>query len=201
MASQTPLTDLEAVNMMLDAIGEAPVASLTTSNQTVDVSNAVRILGHVLNETQSKGYNFNREYNITLTFDSAGTINVPTNYTRVKVDPVYGDSSADIVHRGTKLFDRKNRTYVFTKNMIVSCIVLLAFDQIPESARRYVAIKATRKFSDTTMGDQATHQFTSQDEARAKILLDNEEGENVGHTIFDSWSVARTVNRYSRVLA
>lgn len=200
MASQTPLTELEAVNMMLDAIGEAPVSGLTGTAQTADVSNAQRILGNTLNEIQAKGWNFNRESNITLTPDGAGNLNVPTNYTRVKIDPDKGDTGADVVHRGTKLFDRKNRTYVFTKNHIISCIVLLPFDQIPECARRYITIRATRAFSDTTLGDQATHAYTKSNELEAKVLLDNEEGENIGHNIFDSWSVARTIQRRGHVL-
>jgi hypothetical protein len=200
MASQTPLTELDAINLMLSVIGEAPINVLSDEPQTVDVSLAQKQLGNTLNEVQSKGYNFNREYNITLLPDGNGNINVPTNYTRVQIDEAHGDTSMDIVHRGTRLYDRKNRTYVFTKNVVVRCIVLLPFDQIPECARRYISIKAARAFADRVMGDQATHAFTAMEEAQAKILLDNEEGENVGHTIFDNWSVGRTLQRTSHTL-
>ena len=67
--STTPLTELEAVNSLLSAIGEAAVSSLETAT-TVEVTQAKNLLSNVNRETQQKGWHFNTEWDVTLTRDS-----------------------------------------------------------------------------------------------------------------------------------
>ena len=62
----TPTTELQAVNTMLSAIGEAPVNSISGTNN-VDVSVAKNILDETSLSIQSEGWNFNTEYNVTYT--------------------------------------------------------------------------------------------------------------------------------------
>lgn len=61
----TGLTELEAVNSMLAAIGEAPVSTLTGATQA-DVQMAINILRDVTREVQSWGWRFNTEFGMEI---------------------------------------------------------------------------------------------------------------------------------------
>ena len=60
----TPTTELEAVNIMLSTIGEAPVNNLDSG--LVDAETAETILKNVSRDVQSHGWNFNSEPDYTL---------------------------------------------------------------------------------------------------------------------------------------
>ena len=76
MVQLTKTTQLEAVNVMLSAIGEAPVSSLENS-QLEDVAVAQNILNETIVDVQTTGYNFNSEYNYKISPDTDSIINVP----------------------------------------------------------------------------------------------------------------------------
>ena len=62
----TVTSKLEAINVMLTAIGESPVNTITSST-TTDVSIAIQILDNVSREVQSVGWHFNTDTNYKLT--------------------------------------------------------------------------------------------------------------------------------------
>ena len=66
MANATT-TELEAVNIMLSSIGEAPVNSL--SSGLVDAELAQTTLHNVSREVQAAGWSFNTEYNRSYALD------------------------------------------------------------------------------------------------------------------------------------
>lgn len=193
-----PMTRLEAINLMLSAIGEAPVETLgDASVQAVDL--AERVLDETSYEIQAAGYSFNEEYNFPLTADGNGYMQLPSNCIRCDVDPVQGNSDMDVVVRGTKLYDRFKRTAVFTTSPIyVSMVILLDYTDLPDYARRYVAVRAARKLQDRVLGSEALHSYTEQDELDAKALFMTAELDNADHTIFDNWSTFKSINRPNR---
>ena len=164
----SPTTELEAINTMLSTIGESPVNAVEDTGN-VDVVIARQILQSVSREVQARGWHFNTEKNYTITPDSAGYLVLPN--TVLKVDTVYPDSSKDVVVRGSKLYDRENHTYVFTDAVKVEMTILLTFDELPEVARNYVTIRASRIFQERVVGSDTLHAFNSQDEARAMVSL------------------------------
>lgn len=60
-----PTTELEAVNAMLSAIGEAPIEDVDDSTQS-DVALAVNILRNACREVQSMGWRFNTEFGLAV---------------------------------------------------------------------------------------------------------------------------------------
>ena len=164
----SPTTELEAINTMLSTIGESPVNTVEDTGN-VDVVIARQILQTVSREVQARGWHFNTEINYTITPDSDGYLVLPK--TVLKVDTVYPDSSKDVVVRGSKLYDRENHTYVFTDAVKVDMTVLLTFDELPEVARNYVTIRASRIFQERVVGSDTLQAFNSQDEARAMVSL------------------------------
>jgi hypothetical protein len=187
-------TKLQAINTMLSAIGEPPINTL--NSQRADSNIAEQILDEVSREVQSYGWHFNTENNVTLAPDTNGNILVSDNVSRVDTDPSrYTD--LDITLRGNMLYDRVTNSSVFTSSLVVSRVVMLDFEDMPEQARRYVMIRASRIFGDRMVGSEKHHMFTGQDEMLALARMREYENDTADHSIFDEYSVASVVNRNS----
>ena len=72
---------------------------------------------------------------------------------------------------------------------------LLDFEQIPEQARRYITIRASRIFHDRTLGANALHRFSRQDELVSLSILKQSEASVADHSIFNSYDQYNTVTR------
>lgn len=182
MAEATPTTRLEAVNMMLRAIGEAPVTQLYSS-AGVDTPNALSTLNASLRSFLTEGWHFNTEYDYPLPRDEANEITVPSNAFRVKFPK--NMAGADPVVRGTSVYDRRNHTYKFDHTIKASIIFGLPFEELPEAARMYVAIRAARKFQDDNIGENVIHRFSEQDEAMARSVFLSDEAEAEDNNMLD----------------
>lgn len=194
MPIETPLSELDAVNIMLLAVGEAPVNTLNAGS-VMDVSVARNTLRECSHRVQEKGWTFNTESNYPLVPDMAGAITLAANIVRVDQDEAHDSSDYDLVQRGTQLYDRKNRTAVFTKTVKAEVVLLLNFDQLPPIARRYITVKAARVFQARVVGSESLHAFTEEDEKEAREAFEEAEGENADYSIFDNYTVARSVDR------
>ncbi len=166
----TPTTKLEALNLMLQAVGESPVSNYDDAT-TEDAESAKKKLDEVMLEVQAYGYKWNTERSFPLTRDTDGFIDVPTNTLSIIFRT---DSSVDPVLRGTRVYDRKSFGYVFTQNLEADIILLLDFEEMPQTARNYVTARATRKFEDVSFGNSEQHRSNSQNELDALVLFKSE---------------------------
>jgi len=177
----TATTELEAVNIMLAAIGEAPINSLT-GTVPVDVRLAQNTLNEINKEVQSEGWSFNTEINVELTRDGSDQITLASNILRV--DPnIYDHPDIDAIQINLKLYDRKNHKYEFTENLKCTIVYFRPFTDIPEPAKRYVNIKAARIFVDRLVGDEGLRTFTQQDEIKARQILMETDLSNADHNL------------------
>ena len=188
----TVTSKLEAINVMLTAIGESPVNTITSST-TTDVSIAVQILDNVSREIQSVGWHFNTDVNYKLAKNTSNEIVLPSNCLRV--DNTHQDADLDLVERNRKLWDRENHTYTITKDVRVNITWLLEFTEIPETARRYITIRAARIFQDRMLASETLHKFHQVDEIQALAALKEHEGDTRDHSIFDNYSTYRVIDR------
>lgn len=170
----TPTTELEAINTILSVIGESPISSLSDVSAVADAVVAQSTLSEVNRQVQTKGWHFNTEYDYVLAPSVSGEIIVPSNFLRV--DSFGDDKDVDVTQRGTRLYNRKDHTYTFTKSLKCEVVVLLPFDEMPQAARHYVTIKAARVFQSRTVGSDALYQFTALDERDAMLDLKRAEG-------------------------
>ena len=188
------MTELEAVNIILQTIGEAEVTSI--EDITIeDAQMALSTLRQVSREFQSQGWHFNTDYDYELAVDGDSKIPVPT--TAAHVDPM-PDENYDLVKRGDFLYDRENRTFVFPASTSVDCTViwLLDFEDMPQTAREYVTYRAARRFAKNVMGDEATVQYSLQDEQQARANFVADEARRSDHNmVTGSWSTARMFYR------
>lgn len=168
-ALPTPSTELEAVNVLLSTIGETPVNTLTEST-SVDVAVAKLVLTEVSRDVQGRAWHFNIEDDYPLHPTTDGEIVLPPNILRVDVNPnAYPD--IDPVQRGNRLYDKVTHSFAFKGTLYATVVIFLPFDQLTESARRYITVKAARVYADRQMGITDRHTYTKQDEFDALALL------------------------------
>lgn len=171
----TPTTLLEAVNELLTAIGTVPVNTLEVSGLT-DAAIARDTIGAVSREVQTQGFWFNTTRSYTLN-PSANVITVPTN--AVRVAPAQATSLAageltQFVLREGKLFNLMTNSFTITASVKADIVWLHDFEQLPESARRYITVRAARIFQSKVLGDDQLGIYTSVHEAEAWDSLERD---------------------------
>ena len=198
MASNTRTTKLESINTMLSTIGEAPVNSLTGTLPT-DATMAINILDEVNREVQSQGWKFNSSYKVTLTRDTNNKIPIGNDVMHIEFNHLRENrSSYDPVLRGSFLYNLVDESFVWDKNFDnVRVIFLIPFEDAIEQARRFITIRASRIFHDRTLGANALHRFSQQDELRALSFLKQAEASTADHNIFNSLDQFKTISRNS----
>jgi hypothetical protein len=192
MAQELRTTQLEAVNIMLAAVGEAPINTLL-GNLTANIQIAVDLLRDTSRKVQTTGYNFNTEEEFELSRDGANKIPIPGNALEVDITTETGD--IDPIMVGNFLYDKKNHTFVFSANVKCTIKFFRAWEEMPESARNYIKVKAARIYQDQTVGSQEHHMFTQQDETEAYATFISSDGESTDANIFDTYFMASMVQR------
>jgi hypothetical protein len=177
----TRTTFLEAVNLVLRMLGEAPVDSVVgqfglaqqANDQLLDVSRKL----------QMENWSFNTDYQRTLQKDAiTGQIAVGSNVLRVEVSP-FDYPGTEVVLRGDKLYDRVNNTYVFSQNIKADVTYALEWDELPEHARRYIAVKAGRELQQAVLGSRDLDQVNLAMELEARSAFLELETTTSGHNM------------------
>ena len=182
------MTELEAVNMCLAAIGESPVSTLANAG-LADVASARAKILEFSRTIQSTGWAFNTESQFPLNRAPDGTITAPQNTLKASVDRTV--SSAQVALRGQKVYDKANHTYTFTQDLKVTAVFFLEWEELPQAARQYIAICAARSFQGSNLSSETLDSLTADDELKALIALkDAESDEGDFNMYYDSFSVA-----------
>lgn len=200
MTIQTRTTELEAVNVILSTIGEAPINTLVGS-LPVDATVAKNILSEISREVQSQGWHFNTHYKATLSRDNSNKIPLAPNILRVELDPnKYSKFNYDIVQRNNYLYNLATNSDTFDINFEnVQAVYLLDFTDIPEQAKRYITVRSARVFHDRTLGATTLHKFTQEDEIKSLTVLKQAEASTGDYSIFDTPEQAYTITRNNRI--
>lgn len=184
------MTELEAVNVMLTTIGEAPVSTLS-GNQVVDVSVAQQVLTEVSREVQSRGWHFNTDTRVELSPSVDTFIYVPADVARLDIT----NKTDDIIARSGKLYNLTDKTYVFADKVEATIVYYMAFTELPDVARKFITVRAARIFSDRMINSETLHRMTAKDEQTALVDLKEYEGDTADYNMMDSYSVSRTLQR------
>ena len=89
----------------------------------------------------------------------------------------------DAVQIGLKLYNRKKQTFEFDDELKCTVVYFREFTEIPETARRYIMVKAARVFVDRLVGDDGLRTFTQQDEIKARAILMETDLSNADHNM------------------
>lgn len=135
----TPLTELEAVNRLLELIEEAPVNTLTNFEDDPDVGDAISHLRRACYDFQAAGWAFNKVAEHTLPVANDGAIYVPSNIASVEGYLILGNR---------KLQSLADRTTTFTSQVSAPVIFVYAFEELPAEVAAYVYALAVESFID-----------------------------------------------------
>jgi hypothetical protein len=169
-------TEQTAITMMLSSIGEKPVNNIAAS-QRLDVMRAVATLNEINVLVQTRGWWFNEEVDVPHTPNAAGEYVLDPNIVKVDVSEKH---VRNFKKRGLKLYNTTTRTTTgHTADLNLDYILLLPFDDLPESAKLYIARRAGVIFQTRSVGSPILFEFTEQQAQEAWGLLQTEELEHV----------------------
>ena len=183
LGTYTSLSELEAVNIMLSTISVAPVSTLDVPGD-LNVSVAKQMLYDTAREVQSYGYYFNTDTKYPLVRDVDEHITLPKNVLFVSVDRDYWAYDATL--RGLKLYNRSKQSYQFDKNLKGTVTFFLEWNELPQPAKQYMAIKAARKFQLRMLPDEYTSKYSQQEELEAKAQLEDYDAMERQYNLSDS---------------
>lgn len=165
-------TELEAINILLAAIGTSPVNNIDTAN--TDAVMAKNYIHNALKEIQTEKWYFNTEDNYQLIPDINNEIHLADNIINIDSIGRFGENT-NLIPRGKKLYDRLNHTYKIQNPVTANIILCLEFDELPETAIQYIIAKAARKYQEELLGDPSLRTWTKEDEAAARGRLIDED--------------------------
>lgn len=188
-----PTTRLEAINELLGSIGESPV-NTESNTGLVEADLAAARIDSMSRSVQKRGWHWNTLVNYELVPDQDGYIFLPTSC--LKVDTWGRDAHLDFVQRGNRLYDRVNNTFKINRSVFVEMVLLLPFNELPESARHYITMSSARKFQERLFGATELSGYDKDDEQQAWFdLLDAESDSCDYNMLSDSLSVLQILNR------
>lgn len=172
------LSKLEAVNIILDSIGETPVSSLESG--LPDAEAAETKLNEIHKTVLSKGWHQNTEKNLKLMPDTDSHVRVPTTYLRIDTTRSSKATNVSVrrLNNQAMLYDVINQSYEFTNDLYCDVILLLEFEDLTLELSNYIAYRTARKFQEAQMQSVALDNFTVRAEMEAYAALMDSECEN-----------------------
>lgn len=161
---------LIAVNILLQTINEQPLLT----DEDFDSSLEGQVAASVLEETKkgvlSNGWDFNTDTSYPMVPDQDGFIVVPYNILDIT------STSAGIIVRDWNLYDKGDRTRVFTEPVDCDITWDSDFNSLTHPIRHYITIKAARVFQARFIGDDKQYTYSKEEEKQALISAKRSEG-------------------------
>lgn len=189
--SLTATTKLEAINVLLASIGEAPVNS--EGSGLDEEALASGLINETSRAVQVRGWSWNVEDNYPLSRNEDGEIPLP--YNTLKVD----FQSPRYVARGRRVYDKHKHSYKHSTDLKATITVGLDWEELPEAVRTYVTYRAGRVFQARQVGSTVLHEFTQQDEATAWNELVSADLEVASLSMFHNPELQLMLDRRSSV--
>ena len=157
--------ELEAVNLVLSAIGESPVNTLD-DNINADVANIRRILNNYNRRIQTQGWSFNTELETLVPDAFSKRIPWLSDWLRV-----LSPSGATVYrNRGGFVYDIQARDDAFENIIQVNLITLCPYMDMPEVFKQYIVAQASQKFNLSFFGDDSLSAQLEEEVTELEIL-------------------------------
>ena len=165
------MSELDAVNKILAATGDSPVATLDDSYSQSKI--ALQELRRATRNIQLQGWWFNEEQGVELQPNTAGFITLGTNV----LQAFSKEGDGYIIQRGNSLYNRDKRTYKFDKPVSVDMILGLEWDELPEQARIYISDLAAVRFNNGFFGAQDVKQVLERNLQLSQVEMESADTE------------------------
>ena len=137
------LTELNAVNSVLAAIGQSPVTTLDFENP--ETSFVYNLIQECSRDVQDEGWVFNREQMYPLKPTTTGFIIPPNNVLRMDVSENDVYRFTDVIKRDGKLYDKQTHSYEFNGPIYMDIVWLFALTDLPSVFQRYIKSRASSR--------------------------------------------------------
>ena len=176
---------LEAVQMLLRAIGSSPVNSLNVAHP--DVANALNSLERLRKSVQKRGWWFNTDYNVVFQADiNTGEVRIPKEITK------FIPAEATFVKRGRKVYNSQTQTFnIGTSVTALKTVRSLEWEDLPSSMQEYAAYLACAQFISDELEDTTKEEKYQKLAGISKIDLDAEDLESIKVNVFHNARVMR----------
>lgn len=164
------LTELEAVNEILDAINLQGATAIPTSDDGSEEWQASLQLAKSNRTIQGAGWAFNTDRDVTLT-PTAGEVLLGAAILRFEAE----DDEKYIERPAGKVYDLDNQTNSISNNVTARKLVtLLAFTEVPEKLQQYIVAHARWKFHPRRMDGQRYQTLRAElNDARGEAYADD----------------------------
>ena len=178
------LTELNAVNSILGAIGQTPVTTLDLENP--ETSFVYQLLQECNRDVQDEGWVFNREDYYPLQANSAGHFVIPANVLRMDVSDNDIFRTSNVVKRDGKLYDKIGHTFEFNTKVIYFDIVwFLPYSDLPSVFQRYITSKASGRAATQLVSNPSLTQLLTAQEAQTRAACLEYECNQGDHNMMD----------------
>lgn len=174
------LTKLEAVNIVLSNVGQAPVTSLDSQNPSVKLAEGM--VDEVSHSVQSEGWVFNTEQDYPFNPDVNGNITIPGNV--LSIDSVSWSSIEPVVRDG-KLYDKRSHSYVFDGTLYADVVWYFNFEDLPEVFKQYITVRAANLFAARAVGSTEVIKYSEREEAAARAAIIEYETNQGDYNVFN----------------
>ena len=193
---------LGMVNQCLLGIGEIPLAEgtvLESLQPGTDGAIARDIVATTVLDIMSQGWFFNTDREFKLYPDMDNFISVPPNVLRIDGGSGYPSDRGRYILRGQRVYDRQEQSFKFDNFITVDIIYSISYEDMPQSAYRYMALRAARQFQETVVGSGDLYTFTTNAEAEARQNMQREHMQYEDYNMLSNRVATSYINpRWSR---
>lgn len=142
---------LDAVNLLLKKVGTRAVSSVDVNHP--DVVDAKSTIDLAVSAVLDRGWWFNKRETVTHTPNTEGYINLGIQTLRIEPDNATRRIYPILSLRGSRVYDVQNNTFVFHQTITVDEYIKLEWEELPATARMYIAYKAAAEFVSDKLED------------------------------------------------
>ena len=178
---------LQSVNILLQVIGQIPVATEDELINILEAQIASSVLLETKKEVLSDEWDFNRDYDYEFAPDTDGYISIPAN-----ILDIY-DSKGKLIMRDWRLYSKEKQTAIFTEAQTMNVVWDMDFNSITHPLRNYITIRAARRFQARQVMDTNVYSYTVQDEETAYQIARRSEAKTGKFNMLTSGTFGGTV--------
>jgi hypothetical protein len=186
-------TELSAVNSILGAIGQAPIATLNFQNP--EVSFIYNLLRDANVDTQTEGWHFNKESHVIFKPDpTTEKIMITDNILALDLHDNQAKRTMALVRRNGHLYDKITHSDTFESDLELDVVYLVAFEDLPAVFRRYIIYRASRVAATQLVANAGLVKLLGIQEQQARAALQEYECNQADHNMlgFEQGSAYQT---------
>lgn len=192
--TQTPVTELDAINLMLLSIGQSPVNSVDATG-IKDVAIAQLWLHNTSREIQSKGWAFNQDFGYEIAPDGNSRVTVPSN--ALTIDPTYSSNDwvvrYDEAYSALSMYNLVTQSFECTETLKFDVTWFYGFEKTPPTFRNYVGLLAGQRFQAGGLGSDLLFRFEQVDIDRALLAFERDQSRVTDRNILQGADFANQI--------